>query len=275
MGNVSNVLKKHEGLPESAPLPAAAATAATAEPAVKPVIREPAVERPLAPAAPLARAHYSHALVAHHDRAGVITEQYRSMRARILARFPGGKACLMITSAEGGEGKTVTCLNLGFVLAARSEARVAIVDCDLRKKKVASLVHEKNGLGLADVLRGTRRLQEVIKPTLYPNLFIIPAGQARREEAAELVNRPELEDVTRELRRQYDYILIDTPPLNVMSDASIVGHCVDEAILIVRMNRTRREAVDMAIQSLEAVNVKLTGLVLTHHKQQPQANLYS
>lgn len=259
MGNVLDAIKRYhaerkaETPGQEQPLTAEPPAEATAQGA-----------QPPGPAA--GTDNYSSALVAHHNRAGRITEQYRSLRAHLLARYPDERFCIMVTSAEAGEGKTVTCLNLAFVLAGRRECRTVVMDCDLRKNKIASLLRAGDGPGLVDVLRGTARLEEAVKPTVYPNLFCITAGRAGRGEAGELVGRPELQDITTQLRRQHDYVLLDTPPINSVSDASMLGQAVDEALLIVRMNKTRRESVEKAIKLLDAVNVKLAGLVLTHQK---------
>ena len=259
MGNVLDAIKRHHAERKAAapseeqPLTAELQTTATGR-----------SEQPPCPAA--GTDNYSPVLVAHHNRAGRITEQYRSLRAHLLARYPDERFCIMVTSAEAGEGKTITCLNLAFVLAGRRECRTVVMDCDLRKNKVASLLRANGSPGLTDVLRGTASLKDAMRPTVHPNLFFIPAGHAGRGEAGELVARPEIQDITTQLRRQHDYILLDTPPINSVSDASMLGQAVDEALLIVRMNRTRRESVDKAIKLLDMVNVKLAGLVLTHQQ---------
>jgi len=209
---------------------------------------------------------YSPALVAHHDRGGRVTEEYRGLRTNLLAQYPDERFCLVVTSAEVREGKTVTCLNLALVLAERQERRTVVVDCDLRKRTVAALMKVKNTPGMADLLRGTARLDDVAQATPYRNLFVVPAGQAAKDEVGEILGRPELEEIVNELRRRYDYVLFDTPPVSIASDAGMVGRATHEAILVVRMNKTHRESVDRAIRLLHAANVKPVGLVLTHQK---------
>jgi len=259
VGNVLDAINRHHAERKAGTPAQEQASSAELRPAV--------ADRGAEPPWPAAGTdNYSSVLVAHHKRAGRITDQYRSLRAHLLARYPDERFCIMVTSAEAGEGKTVTCLNLAFVLAGRRECRTIVMDCDLRKNKIASLLRAGSGPGVADVLRGTARLEEAMKPTVHPNLFFITAGHAGRGEAGELVGRPELQDITTQLRRHHDYVLLDTPPINSVSDASMLGQAVDEALLIVRMNRTRRESVDKAIKLLDAVNVKLAGLVLTHQK---------
>jgi polysaccharide biosynthesis transport protein len=209
---------------------------------------------------------YSQVLMAHHDRGGAIAEEYRALRTNLLAQYPDERFCLLVTSAEAGEGKTVSTLNLSLVLAERQERRTIVVDGDLRKRTVAGLLHIDNAPGLTDVLRGAKRIADVIRPTAYPNLFVIPAGQSKQAEVGEILGRPELEEAVNELRRSYDYVLIDTPPITIASDAGMLGRTAGEALIVVRMNKTRRESVDRAIGLLHAANVKPVGMILTHQR---------
>ena len=208
----------------------------------------------------------SELLVVYHDRGGAITEEYRSLRTNLLAQCKDDRFCYLITSADAGEGKTVTCLNLGLVMAERVECRAIVVDCDLRKGKMASLLGTRDSPGMADLLRGAATLKECIQPTCCNNLFFVPAGKASQNEVGELIGRPELDEIVSELRRQYDYVIFDTPPANIASDAGILGKTAGEALLVVRMNKTRRESVEKAIRLLHAANVKLSGIILTHRK---------
>jgi capsular exopolysaccharide synthesis family protein len=204
--------------------------------------------------------------VAHHDRGGGIAEDYRALRTNLLAQYPEERCCVLITSAEANEGKTVTTLNLAMILSERQERRTLVVDADLRKCSIAPLLHAQNEPGLADVLRGTVRFEDAVKPTLYGNLFVLTAGKASRADVGELLHQPELEELVEQLRGRYDYVLFDTPPITVASDAGALGRAVHEAILVVRMYKTRCETTESAIRLLHAANVKPIGVVLTHHK---------
>jgi len=209
---------------------------------------------------------YSQVLVAYHDRGGKLTEAYRALRTNLLAQNPTGRFCYLVTSALPGEGKTVTCLNLGIVLAERVDRRTVIVDGDLRKGRIATLLSGEPTPGLAELLRGEAALSEIVRPTALPSLFYIPAGKAEQHEVGELMGRPELEEAVTHLRRQYDFVLLDAPPINVISDAGMLGRASGEALLVVRMHRTRRETVERAVALLHAADVKPAGVVLTHQK---------
>lgn len=265
MGNVFDAMKKHqaEQAAERSPdRPAPAPADGTTHP--EPKVKSPRLHRD----PEVTRNGYEPQLVAHHDRGGRITEEYRGLRTHLLAQYTNERFCLLVTSAEAREGKTVTCLNLALVLCERREYRTVVVDCDLRKGGIAALLRMRNSPGMADLLRGDATLDDVVQPTSYPNLFVIPAGPAKFEEVGELLGRQELEEAVGRLRRDYDYVLLDTPPLKV-SDARILGRIVREALLVVRMYKTHRESVDEAVRLLRSANVKPVGVVLTHHADSP------
>ena len=210
--------------------------------------------------------NYSELLTTHHDRGAAITEQFRSLRTHLIAHYGDKRFTTMITSAEAGEGKTVTCLNLAIILTERTERTTLVVDCDLRKGKIASYLNIESSPGMVDLIRGSSAIDEVVQPTAYPNLFVIPAGDIERREVGELMGRPELPEIVAQLRPKYDYVLLDTPPVNRAADAGMLGQAADGALLVVRMNKTHRESVDRAIRLLHAANVTVAGLVLTHQK---------
>lgn len=208
---------------------------------------------------------YSAGMVPHHDRGGKIAEQYRALRTTLLANCQGSLSCL-ITSAQPQEGKTTTCANLALVLAENVSQRTVIIDGDLRQGRIADMMHLDRTPGLAELLRGRAEIREVIQPTAYPNLSIVAAGHSRPEEVAELLSRPELDPFFADIRRMFDYVLVDTPSINKTSDAGMLGRWIEQALVVVQMNRTRRESVDRALGLLQAANIKPAGIVMTHHR---------
>jgi len=205
-------------------------------------------------------------LAAHHDRGGTVAEQFRHIRTSLLSQYPDQRFVFMVTSADAGEGKTVTTGNLGIVLAERQDRTTLVMDCDLRRATLTALYRSKPVLGVTDMLRGQATLGQCVQRTAYPNLFMVSAGTGERGEIAELLARPELEDIIEQVRAQFDHVLMDAPPVNSVADAGILGHAVGEALMIVRMNKTNRESVERASRLLKAANVKIAGMVLTHQK---------
>ena len=216
-------------------------------------------------AAPTSVDGYSPVLAAYHDRGGRPAEEYRALRTNLLARNPAKRFCCAVTSALGREGKTVTCLNLGFVMAELIERRTIVVDFDLRSGRLAQLMKVKPQPGVADLLRQGDEidLSEVIQPTVFPNLHLIPAGEAALSEIGQLFANPHLEVLVKTLCRDFDHVLLDTPPLCFCSEAAMVAHAVGTAVVVVRMHKTRRDMVEKAIRLLRAANVKVAGLTLT------------
>ncbi len=225
----------------------------------------------LAPAEP-APELMDDALVTHHDRGGPIAEEYRALRTNLLAAHPEGKFCYVITSSREGEGKTITCLNLALVMTEFANRRTVVVDCDLRKARMADYLAAPNSPGLADVLRDSVALEQVVQETEYANLAFIPAGHARATEAGELLASGRLQEIIAALRARYDYVILDTPAIASLPDAAMVGLAgqgaaqAPEALLVVRMYKTRRESVDSSIRHLRGAGVKLSGVVLTDRK---------
>lgn len=209
---------------------------------------------------------YSDCLMTHYDRGGPISEDYRALRTSLLAQCEQKGFCYVVTSAEPREGKTLTCLNLAMVLAERPEQNVAVIDCDLRQGRIAEILNVHQTPGVAELLRGKASTKDILQPTAYPNLVVVASGKAPAEDIAELLNKPEMEQFLREMRRLYDYVLIDTPPINAVSDAGVIGRHSGEALMVVRMNKTRRESVSRAMALLKAACIKPAGVVMTHRR---------
>ena len=213
----------------------------------------------------LADGHYP-MLAAHHDKGGTVAEQFRHIRTSLLSQYPDQRFVLMVTSADPGEGKTVSTGNMGIVMAERQDRTTLVMDCDLRRATLTALYRSKPVLGMTDMLRGKATLSQCIQRTAYPNLFMISAGTGERGEIAELLAKPELEVIVEQVRSQFDHVLMDAPPVNSVADAGVLGHAIGEALMIIRMNKTNRESVERAVRLLKAANVKIAGMVLTHQK---------
>jgi capsular exopolysaccharide synthesis family protein len=279
VANVFDAMKKHQAEqaarpPETPASAEAASTAAAAAPAAASHGAAASVPATVPHGIAAAVNGYAPELLTHHERGGAIAEDFRGLRTSLLALYPDERFCILVTSAEKGEGKTVACLNLALVLAERQERRTLVVDCDLRARRVGKLMRTTNAPGLVELLRGTAGIKDVVRKTVYPNLFLIPAGEADKTKIGELLHRPELEEVLTALRRDYDYVLFDTPPVGVAPDACMLGRAVSDALVVVRMYKTRRETVDSAVRLLHAANIKTVGVVLTHRRYYIPSVLY-
>ncbi len=264
MGNVWDAMKKHEqepGQPEKPAIPSADRKAGITPPSAAPSVP------PQREAVVVGAKDYSPVLVVHHDRGGKLSEQYRRLRTNLMARSPQGCLCLAITSAEPGEGKTVTCLNFSLVLEELPGIRVVVIDGDMRKGSLSELLQTEKTPGLAEVLRGSHSLEEAIHPTFYPNLDVIPCGEANKTELGTLLGAFPKSGVVSQLRKQYDCILIDTPAAGVISGACILAHEMGESLLVVKMHKTNLVSVERAVGLLKAADVKILGMFLTHQTE--------
>ncbi len=244
----------------------------TATPLQPPAKTSAGGRRPIA--SPQDSGKFASVLRAHHDRGGSVTEEYRTLRTSLLAQSSDERFCYMITSANPGEGKTVTSVNLALVMAERTDMSTILIDCDLRKRTMANLLGCPQSPGVAEILQGQAEIDECIQTTCYPNLFVVPAGDAAFSKVGEITIGRELEDLVRDLRRQYDYVIFDAPPINGLSDAGMLGRTVGDALLVVQMNKTRRESVEKAVRLLHAANVNVSGLILTHRRYHIPSYIY-
>jgi succinoglycan biosynthesis transport protein ExoP len=168
--------------------------------------------------------------------------------------------CILTTSTIPGEGKSFVTTNLALTFAAHGE-RVIIVDCDLRKPNIHKSFHLENLKGLIDVCAGTSTIDDVVVRGVQPNLDILPAG-GRAKNPTQILNSKGLELMISELRKRYDRVFIDTPPLAAVSDALIILPLVDGSIFAIYFNKVRRKAAQFSAKRLLEANVPTFGAVL-------------
>lgn len=191
-------------------------------------------------------------------------EQYRVLRY-LVERLRGekGDTCIIaITSPSAGDGKTTTALNLAGALAQSPETRVLLIDADLRRPAVNERLGRKatNSNGLSDmVMQPTLALQGVQVRYEALNLSVLSAGHAPTS-SYEVFKSPRFSSLLMEARRQYDYIIIDTPPLVPVSDCRLIGKLVDGFFVVVGAHKTPRKLVQEALAIV--AEEKILGLVL-------------
>lgn len=219
---------------------------------------------------------YSGDIITHHDRGSVITEQYRAIRTQILARGRNRRLQVnTLTSAAPNEGKSVTTINLGITFSELRNQKTLLIEGDLRRPAFARLLHRDPRPGLTQLLKGeVDDLNQVIHPTVYDNLQLIPCGGSDSTNSTELLSSPRMAQLIDRVRDRYDHIFIDTPPVLSVTDASILGAVSDQTILIVRLNRTPSEVVERTKRLLRAANCDVAGVVLTHLSHATPRYLY-
>lgn len=201
-------------------------------------------------------------VVATRERNSAVTEQYRAARTWLLRRNTAGKhACVAITSSMPKEGKSVTTANLAVVMAEVRHLNVLAVDCDLRQGSMARLYKMPNTPGLTDVLTGRVKLDEAIASTPAPNLWTLPAGARHDLNSGELLNSRAASRVFDELRERFHYILVDTPPVQSLSDVGAIGALCTGVILVVRMKKTPSHLVRQSLHWLQSNHLNVMGCI--------------
>jgi capsular exopolysaccharide synthesis family protein len=167
---------------------------------------------------------------------------------------------ILTTSTIPGEGKSFLSTNIALTFAAHGE-RVVVVDCDLRKPNIHKSFRVENLKGVIDVITGTAPLDDVIVRNLHPNFDVIPAG-GRAKNPTQILNSKNFELMISDLKKRYDRVFIDTPPLAAVSDAMIVLPLCDGSIFTIFFNKVRRKAAQFAAKKLLEANVPVFGAVL-------------
>ena len=187
-------------------------------------------------------------------------EAYRTLRTNIRFALRGeGCKRFCITSSSQGEGKSITMLNLAITFAETGQ-KVLLIDADMRRPAINRLLVEKASPGLSNVLAGLVDESEILRKDVRPNLDIIFSGDIPPN-PAELLDSDRMKELLDKLSKRYDYILVDTPPVNVVSDACVTAHHLDGVLLLARQGRSRKESLKRAVNNLNLAGVKLLGCV--------------
>lgn len=200
-------------------------------------------------------------LITHTNSKSPISEAYRTLRTNIqFSSVDKPIKTLVITSSMMSEGKTTTITNLAETFA-QAGNRVIIVDADLRRPRVHQVFGVSNQQGLTNVLAGQVDLKDVVK-VAGSQINILTSGPIPPN-PSELLGSTKMKELVQVLSDHYDIVLIDTPPVNVVTDAAVLSTLVDGVILAIASGKTEIEAGKRALKSLEAVNANVMGTVMT------------
>ena len=225
------------------------------------------------------------AVVTRNRDTSLLAESFRAAVTSILfgaafnrgsgAKEPGGRV-LVVTSIDVLEGKTTILTNLG-IAAAEGNQRVLLIDADLRRPRVHALVNLPNRWGLADMLQGRDQppiteetpLKALTRRTGIPNLWVLPAGSIDAAMVSSLLYSSDLPILLQHFRREFDLILIDTPPMMLYADARLLGRMSDGVVLVVRANTKSREELKAAHLKLVQDQIPVVGTILNDWKMDP------
>lgn len=192
-----------------------------------------------------------------------ISEAYKTLRTNILFST-GDIGCktFVVTSAIPGEGKTTTAINIAISFA-QTGKKVVIIDSDLRKPKLHKYFDLENKIGLSNILSGVYddSNKEYIQKTKVENMDLISSGHIPPN-PIELLSSDNMQELLKRLEEAYDFIILDTPPVNIVSDALVLSKMVTGYIFVARSNYTEYQALEVAMSNFELANIKPLGVVL-------------
>lgn len=203
-----------------------------------------------------------------------VEEAYKSIRTNImLSVMKKGCKIIVVSSSMANEGKTTTTTNLAISIS-QADQRVLLIDGDLRKPKVHHYFSIPNAPGLTNYLgaaANSRSAQKVdlfsiIHPTEYKNLSVIASGSIPPN-PAEVLGSEMMSEFIKEISQHFDYIIIDTPPINVVSDALPVIRESDGVVMVVRSNSSTHPELQKALDSLKFIDAKILGFVVNYESE--------
>lgn len=200
-------------------------------------------------------------LYVHNHPKSLIAESCRALRTNILfSAADRSLKTLIVSSANQREGKTTSVIYIGTTMA-QSGQRVLLIDTDMRRPRLHSSTGVSRQLGLSNLMLGEQSSEDLIKTTEIPNLFVLPCGPLPPN-PAELLMSKRFEAVLAELSMRFDRIILDSPPVQAVTDAVVLSKVVDGVILVVRADKTLREDVRRSAKQIRDVGGRLFGAII-------------
>ena len=212
-------------------------------------------------------------LVIRHSPRSPAAEAYRALRTNVAFATNGSKKhvkTLVVTSPEPMDGKTTTAVNLAITLAEQG-LNVVLIEADQRRPVLHKVLHTERTPGLSDLLAGMTTLERAARTIPLSDhaagsFTFMPAGHSAPN-PAELLGSAVMRDLVTRLGEQFDQVIIDTPPLCVVTDAAVVGTQADGVLIVARMGATHGEALRQSVEEMRGLGAKLVGTVLTDVNQ--------
>lgn len=195
-----------------------------------------------------------------------VREAYKITRTNIMFSLAqDGCKKIAFSSSYPGEGKTTTCTNLALSFGQMGE-KVLVIDCDMRRPQVHNVFDLDNQVGLSNVLGGFAKISEAVHYLSEENISVITSGHIPPN-PTELIGSERMKNLLQELGESYDYIFIDTPPVNMVADATILSQYISGIIMVTRQDETTHKDVELALGKLAMAKAKVLGFVMTGEKK--------
>jgi capsular exopolysaccharide synthesis family protein len=207
-----------------------------------------------------------------------IDDKQRHELLKFVQQFilvPGAPRIIMLVGSESGNGCTWISSRAAQILASQVKGGVCLVDGNLRSPGLHQAFAIGNHHGLTDALQGTESIRKFLRPLITnQNLWLLSCGATPPGRDALLSSEP-LKRRISELRRYFDYVLIDSPALSVGPDATVLGRAAEGVVLVLKANSSRREAARKAVQDLQRAGVRVLGAILNHRTFPIPQSIYS
>lgn len=195
---------------------------------------------------------------------GIVAEAYRSLRTSLLYSLVDNPPRLITFTSPGPrEGKSTTCSNLGITLAQAGKSTV-LIDCDFRKPVLHRVFEVRNLRGVVDILAGEHAAEDVWHEPVE-NLKVVTVGPVPPN-PAELLGSERFSELLVQMRAQFEYVLIDAPPVQLVSDPAIIAAQTDGVLLVLDSQNTRKSSLRRSLRSLESVGATVLGTVMNNYK---------
>ncbi|KMT60414.1 CpsD/CapB family tyrosine-protein kinase [Paenilisteria newyorkensis] len=204
-------------------------------------------------------------LITKLDSGSPQAELFRAIRTNIEYSNVDKKVkSILITSSEPNSGKSIICANLAIVFAHQNK-KTLLIDGDLRKPTIQKIFPNIKSEGLTGLLANKVTIEEAVCETEVDNLFVLPAGVIPPN-PAELLGSQRMKQIYEELYEAFDQIIFDTPPIQLVVDAQLLGNFVDGSILLVRRDHSTKEASNKALVKLESARANVLGSIFNNPK---------
>lgn len=190
----------------------------------------------------------------------IAAESYRTLRTNLqYSSFDEEYKVIVVTSSEPGEGKSTTAGNLALSIS-QGDKKVVLIDCDLRKPSLHKKFGLSNTVGLSDVIVGKESVS-VVGHRYNNNLTVLTSGKIPPN-PAEMLGSKSMKALIEALKKVFDYVILDTPPVQAVADAQILSTRADGTLIVVRAEKTKKDSVLNAVNLLKKVNANIIGTIL-------------